>query len=229
MKFFKSFLEAKSDKDKPKQEIKQSEEPTAALPEIFTEEKTLEILPEKEPPFDLSKNEIQVQPENLESKEEKSKIDFVFENPEIESYVRVNYPFSEHDGRELKPGHSLLFVVPDEFKKRIVRDVVLRHRKDSKYAVDIGPDRHDPNGAYSRVELQSVDDGKWIEWRDPKGYNPDKFAEPRSAGNPEEEVLHDWIATVGAINADAVRVTNVGKNSDYSVSSVHGMEVVFLS
>jgi len=155
-------------------------------------------------------------------------IDLIFENPEIDSYTRINYPIPEYEGRELRPGRQLMFKIPDEFKKRIIRDIILRHRKDSKYAVNIGSDGYDPNGAYSRVELHNSNTGQWISWKDPvAGRRTDKFAEPRSAGNPEEEVLHDWIATVGQISADAVRITNVGENLDFSISNIHGLEVVF--
>lgn len=154
-------------------------------------------------------------------------IDFTFENPEIDSYTRINYSIPEYEGRELRPDHRLLFRIPDEFKSRIIRDVILRHRKNSKYAVNIGSDGYDPNGAYSRVELHNSETGQWTGWRDPAGYRTDKFAEPRSAENPEEEVLHDWIATVGLISADAVRVTNVGSNAELSISNIHGLEIVF--
>ena len=154
-------------------------------------------------------------------------IDLVFENPEIDSYTRINYSIPEYEGRELKPGRRLMFKIPEEFKERIIRDVILRHRKNSKYAVNIGSDGHDPNGAYSRVELHNNNTGQWTSWKDPAGYRTDKFAEPRGAENPEEEVLHDWIATVGPISADAVRITNVGESPDFSISNVHGLEVVF--
>ena len=153
--------------------------------------------------------------------------DFVFENPKILSDTRVNYSFPELEGRELKPGHNIKFVVPNEFKNRIVRDVILRHRKDPKYSVDIGLNRHDPNGAYSRVELFDYKNNKWVGWKDPKGYSSDKFAESRSSSDPEEEVLHDWLATVGPIEISNIRVTNVGMNKEYSVSQIHGLEVVF--
>src|SRR3989344_2932164 len=154
-------------------------------------------------------------------------IDSVFDKPEIDSYTRINFQIPNYEVQELRPEHKLLFKIPEEFRNRIVRDVILRHRKDSKYSVNIGPDGYDPNGAYSRVELRNNDNGKWTGWRDPAGYRTDKFAEPRSAGNPEEEVLHDWIATVGPISADAVRITNVGTDPGLSISNVHGVELVF--
>lgn len=178
-------------------------------------------------PKDLEKAEIFYRKSKEKTEFDDPSIDLVFENPEVDSYTRINYLISEYDGRELRPGRQLIFKIPGEFEKRIIRDVILRHRKSSKYAVNIGSDGYDQNGAYSRVELRNSDTGQWTRWRDPAGYRTDKFAEPRSAGNPEEEVLHDWIATVGPISADAARVTNVGESPDFSVSNIHGLEVVF--
>ena len=197
-------------------------------PEIpFVSKKGKQELPISLQVLDLP-NKLESDPDKLTIKKDKDPaVDFVFENPEIASYTRINYSIPEYEGRELKPGRRLLFLIPPEFRNRIVRDVILRHRKDSKYAVNIGSDGYDPNGAYSRVELHNTDTNQWTGWKDPAGYRTDKFAEPRSSGNPEEEVLHDWIAMVGPITTDAVRVTNVGANPDLSVSSVHGLEIVF--
>lgn len=201
---------------------KPKEEPAPISPaqnKVFVSDK---ILKDLENPAAVSRKKTE---ENKEFAD--PTIDLSFENPEITSYTRINFSIPEYEGRELRPGRRLMFRIPEEFKKRIIRDIILRHRKNSKYAVNIGSDGYDPNGAYSRVELHNSDTGQWTGWRDPAGYKTDKFAEPRGAGNPEEEVLHDWIATVGPISADAVRVTNVGENPDFSVSNIHGVEVVF--
>jgi len=120
-------------------------------------------------------------------------------------------------------------MIPEEFrdkKEAFLRDLVLRHRKGEQFCKDIGPDRHDPYGAYSRVEIYDKNSQQWLQWADPKGYDPDKFAEPRSSSDPENEVLHDWLATVGRLEPEAIRVTNVGKDPNYSVSQIHGLEVV---
>lgn len=154
-------------------------------------------------------------------------VDIVFDNPQIRSYMSVNYDLPDYEGRELKPGRRMAFVIPDEFKNRIVRDVILRHRKSEKYMVDIGADRWDPHGAYNRLELHNSESDEWQQWKDPKGYKTDKFAEPRSASNPEHEVLHDWVAMVGEIKPDAIRITNVGQHEQFSVANVHGIEVIF--
>jgi len=154
-------------------------------------------------------------------------VDATFEDHKVISNVAIRYDMPESEGRELRPGHKLTFVIPEGFKGRIVRDVVLRHRKADKYCKDIGPNRHDPHGAYSLVELYDEEIHDWIGWRDPKGYDPIKFAEPRSSNDPEHEVLHDWIATVGIVRPKFVRITNMGVNPDYSVSQIHGIEVDF--
>ncbi|MFZ4632026.1 MAG: hypothetical protein ACOYL8_02340 [Patescibacteria group bacterium] len=159
--------------------------------------------------------------------EQDSSVDTIFDKPRILSQMSINYEMPDYDGQELKPGRRLAFVVPDEFKNRIVRDVILRHRKGEKYRVDIGADRWDPHGAYTRVELHNSESDQWQQWKDPKGYKTDKFAEPRSASSPEHEVLHDWVAMVGEIKPDAIRLTNVGQHEEYSTANVHGIEVIF--
>ena len=153
-------------------------------------------------------------------------LDAVFASPRVKSHTALEYAMPEADGRELAADHRLQFTVPKEFRGRIIRDVILRHRKAEKYRKDIGVDRFDPHGAYSRVEVHDVSTGQWVGWRDPKGYSTDKFAEARASGDPENEALHDWIATVGEIRPDALRLTNVGKD-EWSTSQIHGLEIVF--
>jgi hypothetical protein len=156
-------------------------------------------------------------------------VDAIIDEPRVLSNTTLKYTLPEPEGRELRPGRSLVFMVPEEFKNKreaYLRDLVLMHRKGEKYVKDIGSDRHDPYGAYSRVEVHDQETGQWVQWVDPKGYSPDKFAEPRPSADPENEVLHDWVATVGKIRPDAIKVTNVGQSPDYSVSQVHGVEMI---
>ena len=153
--------------------------------------------------------------------------DAVFKNPQILSGTTINFAVDESEGRELKPNRRLLFIIPEEFRNRIVRDVILRHRKASKYCVDIGSDGHDPYGAYSRVELHDTKNNKWRAWVDYIYRRTDKFAEPRGSGNPEHEALHDWVVAVGKIRPDAMRLTNMGKHLEYSTCNIHGLDVIF--
>lgn len=152
----------------------------------------------------------------------------VLENPKIVSGTTIAYEVEDLEGYELKKDQQILFIVPEGFRNRIVRDVILKHRKAEKYAVDIGLDKYDPNGAYSLVELHEIPQDQWVSWKDPKGRTPVKFAEPRSSSNPENEILHDWIATVDPLFIDLARVTNVGRSEKYSVVNFHGLEIVFL-
>ncbi|KKR03657.1 MAG: hypothetical protein UT32_C0045G0003 [Parcubacteria group bacterium GW2011_GWC2_39_14] len=170
--------------------------------------------------------ESKAKPDIIKSLGEDKKVDAILENPEVLSYTTIAFTLPEYEGRELPPDRRLAFVVPEKFRGRVVRDVVLHHRKGEKYCKDFNG-KWDPHGAYSRVELYDSKTDKWREWRDPAGYSPDKFAEPRHAGDPEEEVLHDWVATVGEIKPDAVRVTNVGQSEIFSTSQIHGVELVF--
>src|SRR3989344_6855193 len=136
---------------------------------------------------------------------ERRNIDTTIRNPVIKSATTIEYRFPESEGRELKPDSSMEFAIPGQFQGRLVRDVILQHRKAEKYRVE-GTKAHDPHGAYSRVELHDVLTGKWKQWIDPKGYSADKYAEWRSASDPENEVLHDWLATVGEVSPDTVKV-----------------------
>lgn len=171
---------------------------------------------------------IQKEAANLVAKLEKDpRVDSVIQNPEIRSHTSLAYTLPETEGRELQAGHRLAFVIPQEYWHRIVRDVVLQHRKAEQYRKDIGPNKQDPHGAYSEVELHDSENDEWVGWKDPKGYNAVKYAEHRPAHDPENEVLHDWLATVGEVTADALRVTNRGDNSPYSTSQIHGLEIVF--
>jgi hypothetical protein len=154
-------------------------------------------------------------------------VDAILDKPEIVSHTNIRFDVANYEGRELEPGHKLVFLISQQFKGRIVKDVILRHRKGEKYRKDMGPDHRDPYGAYSLVELHDLESDQWVGWRDPKGYDPVKFAEPRSASDPENEVLHDWIATVGKVTPDAVKITNVGLHPKWSTSQIHGLEVVF--
>lgn len=152
-------------------------------------------------------------------------IDAVFDRPEQISTTTLEYSTGEPEGLELRPEHVVEFSIPENMQGRVVRDVVLQHRKAEQYRV--GTEKHDPAGAYSRVELHDPESDTWVSWKDPAGYSPDKYAEWRSSGDPEHEVLHDWVATVGPIKPDKIRVTNVGKDPDMSVSQIHQLDVVF--
>ncbi len=159
------------------------------------------------------------------AKSQEAAVDRIFDAPVQKSATTLEFNTEEPGGLELRPDHVLEFEVPENMKGRVVRDVVLQHRKAEEHRV--GTEKHDPSGAYSRVELHDTTTDQWVRWKDPAGYNSDKYAEWRSAGDPEYEVLHDWVATVGTIKPDKIRVTNVGKDPEMSISQIHQLDIVF--
>jgi len=164
--------------------------------------------------------------ENFESKLKEMFLekypDRIYKEPNDAGHTSVKFNSPLYMGDELDSHHSLLFEIPEEYKGRLVRDVILTHRKDPSRWDGVG---HDPCGSYSRVEVLSSD-GRVNTWSDPAGYSPDKFAERRGPQDPEVEVLHDWLLTVGRIDARYVFVTNVGVG-DLSTVNFHSLEIVF--
>jgi len=150
-------------------------------------------------------------------------IEHIFENPDRLTYTTLTFESGKPQGDELNPTKRMLYRIPKEYQGRVIRDVVLKHRKDPSRFSGNG---WDSDGAYSRVLIKDTQTGEWRSWVDPAGYGSDKFAEPRSAHDPENEVLHDWITTVGKVNPSLISVENVGKTK-LAVSNVHGLEVVF--
>jgi len=147
----------------------------------------------------------------------------VFETPSKETYSTIIFESENFGGDELEPSKRMLFVIPEEFRGRVIRDVILKHRKDpSRFSGD----GWDPDGAYSRVLIKDSRTEEWKSWIDPAGNKSDKFAEPRSSSNPENEILHDWIATVGEVQPSLISIENVGQ-TEQAISNIHGIEVVF--
>lgn len=128
---------------------------------------------------------------------------------------------------DLAPGQKIIIVIAQNKITGILKDVILSHRKKEKYwNLPPGGNRkdHDPAGAYSRIRVLDKKDGKWKDWKDPKGYNPIKFAERRP--DIEYENLHDWYATVGNIAPLAIEITSAGHDPEWSIVTIHGLDVV---
>jgi hypothetical protein len=147
----------------------------------------------------------------------------IIATPNKTTYSTLTYESGDPAGDELRPSKRILYRIPVEFQGRLVRDVILKHRKDP---ARFSGDGWDPNGAYSRVLIRDSTTKEWKSWVDPAGNKSDKFSEPRPASNPENEVLHDWIATVGKVKPLLISVENVGR-TDRAISNIHGIEVIF--
>jgi hypothetical protein len=150
----------------------------------------------------------------------------------------VSYPTSttitflipNKEGEELHPGEELLFKIPDQYHYHQVGSVILGHRKAEKYRSSIqtvpGPKKYfDKEGAYVRVAAHHTETQKWVPWE------AKKFAEPRSASNPEEENLHDWQFLHGqrtVVKTDLISVKNACPDCQRNaVANVHYLKVIF--
>ncbi len=108
----------------------------------------------------------------------------------------------------------------------ILKDIALGHRKREEFwNCSAGARKsNDPCGAYTRVRVLDANTMEWKDWKDPKGYNPVKYAERR--GDIEYENLHDWIHTVGNISPIAVELTSAGTDPNLSVVTEHSLDAI---
>jgi hypothetical protein len=148
----------------------------------------------------------------------------VFAEPSSRTSTTVRFEVSNPNGDELKPGERWLFEIPADLRGAAIRSVVLAHRKDDKYTSSVDANGRDAEGAYDLVTARNSETGQWVTWSDE--YGSKKFAEPRSAGSPENENLHDWLAAVGKTPVDLVAVTAMGVG-DRAIANVHFIEVEF--
>ena len=119
---------------------------------------------------------------------------------------------------ELKNGEAILVKVPPEIRSRVLDSMTLFHRKSEKYRSTQDVKGWDAEGAYTRILVFDADTHHWV------SAGPDKYAEHRSAGNPEAEILHDLINTQGKINPEYILVVGAGKGEN-GIVSFSGLEV----
>jgi len=148
-----------------------------------------------------------------------------FSYPDRTTACSITFLINRQYGDELKSGERWVFMVPRRYKKRILNYAILKHRKDKKY---IGANRSqwDPNGAYLLFKAHNRDEKKWYTWYDRFGSR--KFAEHRSADDPEHETFHDCLKVMGPIQPDMVSLENHGQGDiRLAVANVHELELVF--
>jgi hypothetical protein len=142
--------------------------------------------------------------------------------------LSIRYALNSEKGLELKPNHTFEFEIPQQYQNKHVLYVVLKHRKDPKYAHDQNDfEAFDPNAAYILCELRNKTTQNWHRWADRTSF--EKFSEVRPANNPEDETLHNGLRTFGLIYPDKFRLTNVGKGAaDKAIANIHELELVFM-
>lgn len=154
----------------------------------------------------------------------------VYVTPERRTTHELHYQFGAN-GRDLKPGEKIVVLVADgaEFP---LEDIFLAHRKREKYwdlpaGTPAGqkPQGWDQNGAYTEVRAFDGNDLTWKEWKDPKGYDPVKFAEPRP--EVEYEKLGNWFGTTGDVRPLAICLISRGKGDPAkSVVTEYSLDII---
>ncbi len=148
-----------------------------------------------------------------------------FSHPDRTTACSVTFLINQQYGDELKSGERWVFMVPRRYKKRILNYAILKHRKDKKY-ISTNRNQWDPNGAYLLFKAHNCDEKKWYTWYDRFGSR--KFAEHRSADDPEHETFHDCLKVMGPIQPDMVSLENHGQGDiRLAVANVHELELVF--
>lgn len=127
---------------------------------------------------------------------------------------------------DLKPGQKIV-VLPQRLQTSgPLANITLGHNKRSAFW-NLKPgeskESYDPAGAYSEVKVFDAKTNSWKGWQDPMGYSAVKYAERRS--DIEYENLHDWRATVGDIDAQAVEIRSAGKHPELSVVTEYSLAV----
>lgn len=153
------------------------------------------------------------------------KIKTVVRTPEHITSRCISYNFWS-EGIDLKPNEKMLVILPAD-GEGILKDIFLWHRKKEKYRnLWPGQDRkdNDPYWAYSQIRVFDALSHSRKNWKDPKWYNPVKYAERRS--DIEYENLHDRVATVGDIKPVMIEITSKGTDDEKSIVSEYSLQVI---
>ncbi|MEE2904239.1 MAG: hypothetical protein VYC39_18065 [Myxococcota bacterium] len=162
--------------------------------------------------------------------------------PHKTTSVSFSYRTGDSRGRKLKPGEQMLLEIPPQFRDRPIRFAVLKHRQDrDETTAPEGDSKWDANPGVTSLQVHAPSfdsDNSWRYWKAPWGSSGQaggKYAEHRSASDPEVENMFDWIrhghSAVGAsgvskepLFADAIKVVSVGKDP----VRVHQVDMMFL-
>lgn len=145
----------------------------------------------------------------------------IFAKPTTLTSTTARWKLGDYAGKEIKPGQRWLFELPPELRGGVIRTIVVAHRKDDKHKGEIIGGR-EQQAAYNQVSARVVGTETWKTWSDQFGSK--KYAEPRSAGDPENENLHDCVVPMGVVAVDLVSLTNMG-SGEKAIANVHEVVV----
>lgn len=148
----------------------------------------------------------------------------IYSTPQIETTRSKSFEFEGKEGLDLSaPGLQIVVLVPDG-KQFNLQDVWLGHRNKPELAGMSSMDWN-PNGAYTEVLVFDANTQSWLSWKDPKGHDPIKYAEPRKS--VEYEKLGDYFGTVGKVRPIAFILRSRGKGDPAkNVVTEHSLEII---
>jgi hypothetical protein len=134
----------------------------------------------------------------------------VLSNPNVKSNSEIEFG----GNYLLKPKEMAYYIIPQQFHNKLIREMVLSHRK--------GPHGHgephmsyedakkkwrDYYGSYSRIEAHDATSNQWVSYKvSGRDY---KHAALTNSGGYEVETLHDWLLS-GKVRPDLLRISNPG-------------------
>lgn len=136
----------------------------------------------------------------------------------------ARFVFDDAVGRPFKRGEKWCLQLPQELAGRQINYIIMRFRQSADKIVD--DNSRDQSPAYILVEAQDIASGLLWPWYD--RYGTEKYVEPRSADDPENENLHDCLNCMNGVAADKIVLTNTGYGDpDRSIALMYSVEVVF--
>lgn len=136
----------------------------------------------------------------------------------------ARFVFDDAVGKLLKQGEKWCLLLPEKFAGRQINYIIMRFRQSQNKMINDGS--RDQSPAYILVEAHDLASGLLWPWYD--RYGTEKYVEPRSADDPENENLHDCLNCMAGVKADKIVLTNAGYGDPLqSVAMMYSAEVVF--
>lgn len=172
----------------------------------------------------LTPDELTGLPQEIQQQAKNSDTVAIFKTPESKTSLSRFFRFNGKEGVDSPaPGKQILVIVQDGEKINL-QDVYLGHRKKKQFWGDTSGE-WDSNGAYTEVLVFDGNTNSWLDWKDPLGHDPVKYAERRRS--IEYEKLSNYFGMVGKIKPLAFLLVSRGKGDPkMSVVTEHSFELM---
>ncbi len=139
---------------------------------------------------------------------------------------RVKFSFNEENGIPMKSGEIWELQLPQTVQGKPINYIIMRFRQDAeKIAQSM---TRDPDPAYILVQALEKDSNLLWPWYD--RYGTEKYVEPRTPDDPENENLHDCQSSMPGVQAKALIIENIGYGDpEKSIALLHSVEISFMA